>query len=148
MNSINTDLIEKFVAKYGSQELESYINNRLNDNENNTLTIIGNSGLHTIPNEHLHGEVYIASSGNLDLSTKESTTLEYEKVLSKLIKKLQEKSWNKIYFVPTGHTTLVLQIKLIVYNILRISTIDLFYSKGGYFELEIDYRELLSNKNS
>lgn len=139
----NNDLIDKFVKKYGQEELENYLNNRLNE-ENNILTIIGNTGLHTIPSAYLHGEVYIASIGNLNLSTYESIKLEYELILSKLITKLQEKNWNKVYFVPTGHTTLVLQIKLLVYHVLRISTIDLFYSKGKYFELEMDYRDLFN----
>ncbi len=140
-SSNNKSLIEKFIAKYGEEKLNNYLKSHIN--EDNVLTIVGHSGFHAIPNEYIHGEVYIVTSGNINLTSKENTLKEYKKALSGLVKKLKEKNWKKIYFVPTGHTTLILQIKLIVYNILRISTIDLFYSKGNYFELYIDYRELL-----
>jgi len=140
-------LVEKFIREYGEDELKGYLNNRLS-NAGEILTLIGNEGAHSIPEEYLHGEVYAVTSGSLDLSSKESTLLEYNSALSFLIEKLKEKRWRKVYLVPTGHTTLVLQIKVIVYNILRISTIDLFYSKGRYFEIDIDYRELLSNDGS
>lgn len=148
MNSNNyQDLIKEFIREYGEDELKGYLNNRLSNN-GDTLTLIGNEGAHSIPAEYLHGEVYVVTSGNLDLSSKESTLLEYKAAVLSLIEKLKEKRWSKVYLVPTGHTTLVLQIKVIVYNILRISTVDLFYSKGKYFELDIDYRELLSNGSS
>ncbi|MCI5207388.1 MAG: hypothetical protein D3910_01015, partial [Candidatus Electrothrix sp. ATG2] len=86
------------------------------------------------------------TSGSLELSTKEDIQIEYRKALVRLIKKLKEKPWRKVYLVPTGPTTLVLQIKVVVYNILRLSTVDLFYSKGLYFELDMDYREILENE--
>ena len=136
------ELVDAFIKTYGEDELAEYLINRLSPGDD-TLTIIGNAGLHTIPKQYLHGDIYEVSAGNLNLATKESTLNEYRRVLIPLAEKLQEKSWKKVYLIPTGHTTLVLQIKLLVYHILRISTIDLFYSKGSYFELEIDYRHML-----
>lgn len=149
MNSDNcNELIEDFIHKYGEKKLAQYLEEQLS-NFDNVLTIVGNKGSHKIPEEYLHGEVYAVSSGNLDLSSKESTVAEYRDVLTNLIEKLKERPWSKVYFIPTGPTTLVLQIKIIVYNVLRISTIDLFYSKGEYFELSFDYRELSgSHENS
>ena len=67
----------------------------------------------------------------------------YILLLRPLAEKLREKAWKKIYLVPTGPTTLALQIKLLVYHITRISTIDLLYEKGRYYEINLDYRSYL-----
>ncbi|MCG7983772.1 hypothetical protein [Candidatus Thiodiazotropha endoloripes] len=142
------ELISKFIDKYGEDELAGYLDVRLSTPER-TLTLIGNNGTHKIPPEFLHGEVFAVTSGSLQLGTKEEIHAEYKEALARLIEKLKEKPWRKVYFVPTGPTTLVLQIKVVVYNILRISTVDLFYSKGHYMELDMDYREILDSiKNS
>ena len=142
------ELVNEFILKYGEEELVSYLNGRLLESEF-VLTLVGNEGTHKIPQKFLHGEVFSVTSGSLELGTKEDVQIEYKKALALLIRKLKEKPWRKVYFIPTGPTTLVLQIKVIVYNILRISTVDLFYSKGQYFEIEMDYRKILENeKNS
>jgi len=139
------DLVKKFIDEHGEEELKRYLENRLSS-QDSVLTLIGNEGAHSIPKQYLHGEVYVVTTGNLDLSSKESTLAEYKKALSLLIAKLKEKQWSKVYLVPTGHTTLVLQVKVIVYNILRMGTVDVFYSKGQYFEVDIDYRDLLGGE--
>lgn len=136
------DMVRRYVDKFGDKQLQEYLSAKLNEN-NLTLTLIGNAGLHSVPAEFMHGVVYEVTRGNLDLSSKESALSEYQGALSSLVKKLRERTWEKVYFVPTGHTTLVLQIKLIVYHVLRLSTIDLFYQKGKYFEIDFDYRQLL-----
>ena len=78
----------------------------------------------------------------------QSRKTSYTLVLNRLAEKLFERSWKRIYLVPTGPTTLILQIKLLVYHITRISTVDLFYSKGDYFEIELDYRSYLNSKKT
>lgn len=138
----SSDLVKSFINKYGEKELELYLNKKLEKN-NKILTIIGNEGLHPIPDEYLHGEIYNASSGSLNFDTDENILSEYKLVLKDLGEKLKEKNWEKVYFIPTGQTTLTLQIKLFVYHILRLSTIDLFYSKGRYMEIDIDYRSII-----
>lgn len=148
MKSTNTlELIKSYIEKHGEEELQTYLKSKLQE-DFTTLTIIGNAGTHVIPPEHLHGQVYEVTIGNLDLSSKEIIVSEYGSALSKLLEKLKERNWKRVYFVPTGHTTLVLQIKLLVYHVLRISTTDLFYNKGDYIELDFDYRQLLSNESS
>lgn len=138
------DLIEKFINQYGEEELVSYLKSRVLPSEQ-TLTLIGNEGTHAIPSEFLYGEIYAVTSGNLSLGTREEIYIEYTEALVQLIKKLKEKPWRMVYLVPTGPVTLVLQIKVFVYNILRISTVDLFYSRGRYIEIDIDYRKILNN---
>lgn len=137
----STNLIQEFIEKYGEGELERILKSRLT--EKFDLTIIGNEGIHSIPAEFIHGEVYVASRGSLNFSSKKTIENEYETILRDLFSKLNERSWGKIYFVPTGHTTLALQIKQLVYHVLRQSTVDLFYSNGRYIELEFDYRKIL-----
>jgi hypothetical protein len=108
------------------------------------LTIIGNAGMHAIPANFVHGELYNVTQGTLDLSKAQSISEFYISVLRPLADKLRERPWKRIYFVPTGPTTLALQIKLLVYNVTRISTVDLFYSKGDYYEINLDYRSYLT----
>jgi hypothetical protein len=83
------------------------------------LTILGNEGIHNVPEEQIHGELYVATKGTLDLSQHDSVEDLYVSILRPLAKKLHEKSWQKVYLIPTGPTTLVLQIKLLVYHITR-----------------------------
>jgi hypothetical protein len=112
------------------------------------LTIISNAGMHAIPSAYIHGTLYPASDGNIDLSTEAAITASYGLVLRKLAEKLKEREWKRIYLIPTGPTTLALQIKLLVYHITRLSTIDLYYSRGNYFELALDYRDYLDLSGS
>jgi hypothetical protein len=137
-------LLSQSVETLGTERIEEILREALDahENQSNSLTIIANSGMHEIPNRFIHGELYIASSGNLNFDTKESITEEYKKILVDLKKKLLEKEWKRVYLVPTGHVTLALQIKLLIYHVLRIGSIDLFYSKGDYHELEIGHRSL------
>jgi hypothetical protein len=116
------------------------------ESEGSALTIIANEGLHKIPPRFIHGELYIATSGNLVFSSPDRIVRQFKNVLSKVKAKLLEKRWKKIYLIPTGHPTLSLQIKSLVYHALRMDTIDLFYSGGKYFELSIARRSYLKEK--
>lgn len=107
------------------------------------LTIIANSGVHPVPAEYLRGEVYSASYGNLDVSSQEALETEFKRILGELGRKLNERGWKQIYLIPTGHPALSIQIKLFVYRIMRINTIDLFYTNGQYYELYVDHREIV-----
>ena len=139
------DTIEQAVHKEGEQRVLEVIKRLLDGHIANRdeLTIVGNEGMHNVPQAFLHGEQYVASRGNLDLSSCEALERTYKDVLTLLAKKLREKTWRKIYLIPTGPTTLVLQIKLLVYHITRFSTVDLFYSKANYCEVDLDYRSYL-----
>jgi hypothetical protein len=110
------------------------------------LTIIANAGMHAIPSEHIHGQAYAASEGTLDLGSEASLRATYASILRALAERLREQAWQKIYLIPTGPTTLALQIKLLVYHITRLSTVDLFYANGTYHELSLEYRDYLSRE--
>jgi len=137
-------LLTHLIEKVGAEEAEKVLLHKISehDAEAVVLTIVANERMHSIPSRFIHGEYYVASSGNLDFGSEEAIVRQYEEILSKLRKKLSEQEWKKVYLVPTGHVTLALQIKNLVYQVLRIDTIDLFYSKGDYHEIEIDFRSL------
>lgn len=104
------------------------------------LTIIANAGVHEIPQAYLRGEVYEASRGNWDASTEEALMLELRAILSRLVDKLRSAQWKRVYLIPTGNPVLSLQIKAMVYRLLRFNTIDLYYKAGAYFEVDLDQR--------
>jgi hypothetical protein len=144
-NNELTDALVLAIEKRGENAVREALL-RLTEDETKytrTLTILGNSGIHPIPETIIHGELYTATRGTLDLSKCGSLEELYASILRPLADKLREKAWQRIYFIPTGPTTLVLQIKLLVYHITRISTIDLFYLRGNYTEIDLDYRSYL-----
>ncbi|MBD2457922.1 hypothetical protein H6G80_28130 [Nostoc sp. FACHB-87] len=140
-----SDLIQIYVEEIGLDHLKETLTREINKNKSDdySLTIIANQSLHEIPSRFVHGELYIASYGNLKFENGEIIIKQYEEILLKVRQKLSEKEWKKVYLVPTGHSTLALQIKSLVYHVLRIDTVDLFYSKGEYYEIDINVRTLL-----
>ena len=106
------------------------------------LTIVANVGVHEIPKAYLRGEVYEASRGDWDASTEEALLLELKAILSRLANKLRSNRWKRVYLIPTGHPVLSLQIKAMVYRLLRFNTIDLYYKAGIYFEINLDQRAI------
>ena len=109
------------------------------------LTIVANAGVHSIPEQYLRGEVYNASRGNWDASTQESLVRELTGLLTRLGHKLRSRPWKRVYLIPTGHPILSVQIKAMVYRLLRVNTIDLYHKAGTYFEIDIDQRAIALN---
>ena len=132
-------LVEKCCSQVGKTRIKSILENQLKrtSRQKTPLTIIANEGLHKIPERFLHGEIYVASKGNFDLSNRISIIRQYAVALARLQRKLNEHPWDGVFLIPTGHPTFALQIKNLVYHVLRIDTIDLFYAGGKYYELEI-----------
>lgn len=112
--------------------------------EVDTLTIIVNKGVHHLPQEFMRGEIYFASEGSLDFSSSESVKKEMVLALSRLASKLKSRAWEKIYLVPFGPTNLSMLIKLLVYRVTHVETVDLFYTgSGSYCELHIPLRDVV-----
>lgn len=139
-------LIERAVSVRGIERIRSVLMSIIDEGEVETLTIVANEGRHLIPETFLRGELFIASRGNLDFSSPSSAKSAYIEIIKKLNKKLLERSWKRIYLIPTGHPTLPLQLKAEVYRVTRINTIDLFYLTGTYFDLDIDLRQIEETK--
>jgi len=52
----------------------------------------------------------------------------------------------RVYWVPFGPTTLSLQIKILVYRVTSIETIDgLYDGTGGYYELSFSQRGIIAS---
>lgn len=139
-------LVEECVRSKGQRAVEKSLASLIGAVEaedDATLTIVANAGVHAIPSEHLRGEVYSASYGNWDVSSQEALEREFKNILNNLGRKLKERSWSRIYLIPTGHPALSIHIKQFVYRVTRMNTIDLVYLNGRYYELSIDHREVL-----
>jgi hypothetical protein len=137
------ELLERAVSLRGRSPVEAALKKLGTDEPETTVrTIIANAGVHSIPKAYLRGEVYEASRGDWDVSTEEALLTELRGILSGVVSKLRSQSWSRIYLIPTGHPVLSLQIKAMVYRILRFNTVDLYYKNGFYFEVDLDQRSI------
>jgi len=137
-------LLDDVLKSRESEKVLAALENLLKDDasEAKVLTIVANAGVHRIPEAYLRGEVYEASRGDWDASTEEALLLELKAILSRLVDKLRSGRWKRIYLIPTGHPILSLQIKAMVYRLLRYNTIDLYYKAGIYIEVNLDQRTI------
>jgi hypothetical protein len=143
------ELLDRAVSLRGASRVEAALKKLWTDDpETAVLTIIANAGVHRIPETFLRGEVYEASRGDWDVSTEEALLTELRGILSGVVSKLRSQSWSRIYLIPTGHPILSLQIKAMVYRILRLNTVDLYYKNGFYFEVDLDQRSIALNQTN
>lgn len=140
------ELVEKVVAELGERAVAEALERMSKDGsaKEEVLTIIANVGVHHLPDHLRRGEVFVASEGSLDFSTRDSVCSEITQVLTRVAAKLKEKNWSKIYLVPFGPTNLAMLIKLLVYRVTHIETIDIFYGGNGvYHDLDVALRPLV-----
>lgn len=137
-------LLDEVLQTRDVEDVKAALGSLLNQSgaERKVLTIIANAGIHEIPRRYLRGEIYEASRGDWDVSTEEALLLELKAILSRLARKLRTGSWERVYLIPTGHPVLSLQIKTMVYRVLRLNTIDLYHKAGSYFEVNLDQRTI------
>ena len=147
MKSDDKQCVMEIISKYGVSALKDIILNYEDDRlDEGVLTIVSNFGMHPIPENFTFGELYIASNGSLDFSNIESVNRELDLIVVNLQKKLFERKWNKIYLIPFGHSVISLNIKMVVFRILRIETIDIFYfGEGKYGAIDRDTRRFLAD---
>lgn len=140
MKNESLKAIEKFIRKYGEDKLVDLVTHR---DDENVLTIIANAGVHPYHALHKRGEIFVASEGSLDFSSKESAVAEIEEVLVRVAKKLKEKRWSRVYLVPFGPAPLSLQIKSIVHKVLDIETIDVLHlGNGAHVDIFLNPRSI------
>jgi len=95
-----------------------------------TLTIVVNSGVHHLADEYLRGDVFVCSEGSLDFSSPASVHTEFRRVLTNTARKLKSRAWSCVYIVPFGPATLSMQVKLLVYRVCGIESIDVMNIPG------------------
>lgn len=112
--------------------------------ERRELTIVSNAGLHPIPHDYVRGQLFIASEGNLDFSSILSVNKELDKIVHNLKELLFSERWTNIYLLPFGHSSISLTIKMTVFRLVRIETVDIFYfGSGKYDYLDRDSRSAI-----
>jgi len=144
MTDVEVDNLVRFaIAAVGRDKLiEGLSSLASTGHHQRTLTLISNAGVHTIPKEYLRGEVYEVSRGNWTASTADEVKEELTRLLTDLARKLRSNAWQTVYLVPTGHPILTMNVKLLVYRLLRLNTIDIYYREGTYLEVQLDHRRI------
>ena len=80
----------------------------------------------------------------MDFSSIDTVSVEFKAILSGLTEKLKSKKWKRIHIIPFGPCALSMQIKLLVYRITRIESVDVFYlGEGEYVDLKINQRNII-----
>ncbi|MBU0654244.1 MAG: hypothetical protein KJ914_03825 [Gammaproteobacteria bacterium] len=140
-------LINTIIEIHGVDNLKAELHSILGSSDDeNTLTIIANAGIHPTEALHNRGTVYIASTGSLDFSSKESSALEIKNILYGVAKVLKSKKWKKVILVPFGPSVLSMNIKMLVYKILYINTIDVLHAGNGiHYDINVDHRKIAEN---
>ena len=147
MEQSDRDTIRQIISRNGKKFVEKIVTEE-SSSDVETLTIICNEGLHPIPKEFIEGEMYVASQGNLDFSSVEAVNDEIDAILFGLKIKLHERPWKKVILIPFGHSVICMNIKMAVYRVLRLETVDLFFfGNGKYGAIERETRSVLI-KNS
>lgn len=137
------DLIKAFIKKNGKRKLEKILLESLTENAPNVLTIIISEDTHKIPKDIIHGEKFVMSKGDLNNFDQDILKQQIEERLLKLVKKLKDKEWNKIYFIPSGFPELSIMAKLLIYRVTRIDSIDIVYTGNGkYTEMHFNSRAI------
>lgn len=109
-----------------------------------TLTIVANAGVHPLATEFLRGEVFIASEGSLDFSSAKSVRHEFQRVLAKVARHLKSREWKKVYIIPFGPGALSMQLKLLVYRVCGIESIDVMQiANGERVDVNLNLRKLI-----
>jgi hypothetical protein len=107
------------------------------------LTIVCNAGIHVLAARYRRGEVFAASEGSLDFSNAKSIKAEYQRILARTARKLKERPWHRVYIVPFGPTTLAMQVKLLVYRITGMESVDVAHLGGSArVDIQIDLRRI------
>ena len=116
----------------------------IQDNPDDTLTIVANLGVHPLPNEYLRGTIFVASQGSLDFSSPEMIHREFTSVLKDTARMLKSREWHTVYIVPFGPAPLSMQIKLLVYRVCGIETIEVMHHPTlPRVDISINLRELI-----
>ncbi|VVD71894.1 hypothetical protein PAQ31011_00654 [Pandoraea aquatica] len=136
------EIVDEYIVRFGSAELRAALTNRLN-NSASVLTIVANGGVHPLRDDLLRGEIFVASQGSLDFSSRETAEKGIREALVGVAKMLKAKRWKTVYLVPFGPTVLSLGIKMLVYRILSQETVDVLHiGEGVHVDIQLDTRQI------
>lgn len=136
--------LDELASRYGIESVLAESGRLASRVGRETLTIIANDAIHTLPTSLRRGLVVSATSGTLDFTSADAVRREHVAVVTTLTPILQSKPWGCVYLAPFGPPTISMQIKLLVYRVLRLETIDLLYAGDrGFFEVRLDQRSVI-----
>jgi hypothetical protein len=137
-------IIDQCIAACGVDVVQKSLVALLDEHQEHVLTIVVNAGQHPLRSVHSRGEVYFASEGLFDYSDQDDVVKQFTKVLQGVSTKLRSKPWKKIYIVPFGPSVLSMQIKLLVYRVLHMETVDVLHIGGDeYLDIKLDQRHVV-----
>lgn len=139
--------LERLVESYGAERVfdttRDVVQRKL---VGNICTIVINEGIHVFPDYIIQGDKYVLYRGSLDFGDSEALRAEATQHLRELSIYLGRKKWSKIYTVISGHAAICMQVKLLVYRMTHLETVDwAFDGKGNYLRLHIPIREIISD---
>ena len=136
------------VKRYGKERVLRELERSLwNMSKPDTCTILINEGLHNFPNHLFVGEKYVFYRGSIDLSSEKNLESMLRERIDELKSFLRKRKWKQIFIVVSGHAAVCMQVKLAVYRVTHIETVDwVFDGAGNYLRLELPLRELLSDR--
>ena len=113
-----------------------------------TLTIICNDGVHPIPKEHLPGQVFSATNGNIADGTPdvlEQTVADACRRLVRLIK--DEGPFSEIYIIPSGYAVLLQKLAETVFQITGQPATTLHFDRRtkAYWPIRLDLRSIIAD---
>ena len=111
-----------------------------------SCTIVVNQGMHTIPDHLIVGEKFIFYEGSVDLSSEIALHRFTTSHLERLTVFLKSRKWKKVYLVLSGHVAMCVQVKLAVYRVTHVESVDwVFDGAGNYLKLDIPMRRILTS---
>ena len=140
------DLFEVALEHAGEHAVRSALSRVVSDTsgDEDVLTIVTNEGVHHLPDTYRRGTVYVASRGSLDFSSAESIHDAFRRVLAGTASVLKSQTWRRVYLVPFGPAPLSMQIKLLVYRVTGLESVDVMHvSEGPRVDVELPLREII-----
>ena len=137
--------LSRLVERHGIDLVKKAIK-KLEKSPRRELTVIVNSGMHSIPEDVIRGDVFVFSEGQVDL-----TGDGIDRVLDALIKRahsfLSGGNWNKVYIIPSGHPLLVVVATLVTFRSTRIDPVIVAYlGSENYVDFDSNIRERIFSK--
>lgn len=149
-DKLRTD-IEKLVELYGEEKVSNALRLASEaDVSQRGCTILVNRGVHHFPDYIFRfPDVFVVYDGSGNLEDEREFSEFVENKLSELAFFLKEKKWSKIDIVISGHSSICMQVKMLVYRVTHIDSTDWVYNgKGQYFPLRIPFRALVTSAKS
>jgi hypothetical protein len=137
--------LNNLLKEYGEESVLSAVSKWASSGDERSCTIVVNEGLHPFPDFLYTGEIFSFSKGFLNFSN--SSDLENDLILNlKLLSDfLKKRKWKKVYLIISGHAVLNMYVKMAVYRVTRIDTIDWVYDgAGNYLKISIPMRKIMS----